>query len=71
MTGRHCGYIVALEGNIRDDEAEATLAAMRMIKGVIAVEPVEGDINTAIAKSQARFELGRQILEILYPKNVT
>jgi uncharacterized Fe-S cluster-containing protein len=43
MTKRHSGYVVILEDNLREDEAEATLNALRMVKGVIAVQPVIHD----------------------------
>ena len=35
MTDRHCGYIITLENDIREDDAEATINALRMIKGVL------------------------------------
>jgi hypothetical protein len=44
MTDRHCAYIVTLAKDIRSDDAEeGVLAALRMIKGVAAVEPVIAD----------------------------
>lgn len=43
MTKRHSGYIVVLEEVLREDDAEETLKAIRMIKGVLAVSPVDHD----------------------------
>lgn len=40
MDDRHAGYLITLTENIREDEAEATFAALRMIRGVLSVEPV-------------------------------
>lgn len=40
MTDRHAGYVVALDTNIREDDAEAIIAAIGMIKGVLSVQPV-------------------------------
>jgi len=41
MTDRHAGYIVVLAENIREDDAEeGVLNAIRMLKGVVSVEPV-------------------------------
>jgi hypothetical protein len=40
VTDRHVGYLVVLARDIREDDAEGVLNAIRMIKGVISVEPV-------------------------------
>jgi hypothetical protein len=52
MTKRHSGYVVILEDNLREDEAEATLNALRMVKGVIAVQPVIHDPVVEIEASR-------------------
>lgn len=51
MTDRHAGYVVTLAADIREDQAEEILTALRMVKGVLAVEPVVAD---ALAESIAR-----------------
>jgi hypothetical protein len=40
MTDRHSGYVVTLEKDIREDDAESIINAIRMIKGVSSVAPV-------------------------------
>lgn len=40
MTDRHSGYVVVLDHDMREDDAEATLNALRMVKGVLSVEPI-------------------------------
>lgn len=40
MTDRHAGYIVVLDKDIREDDAEATLTALRRVRGVISIEPI-------------------------------
>lgn len=52
MTDRHAGYVVVLEENIREDDAAATITALRMVKGVVDVRPVVGDLDLAIASSR-------------------
>ena len=52
MTDRHAAYIVTLADNIREDDAEPTLNALRMIKGVIKVEPVVGNYELQIAQAR-------------------
>ena len=52
MTDRHSGYIVTLAEDIREDDAEAVIAALKMIKGVIAVTPVVHDHAMLIAEQR-------------------
>ena len=40
MTDRHAGYLVTLDEDLRSDDAEEILTALRMVKGVLAVEPI-------------------------------
>lgn len=54
MTDRHCGYVVTLDKDIREDDAEAIISAMMMLRGVLTVEPVTADPGTMIAESRAR-----------------
>lgn len=39
MTDRFKGFLVTLDDEIREDDAEAILTALRMIKGVFMVNP--------------------------------
>ena len=39
MTERYDGFFVSLDRDMRDDDAEHTINAIRQIKGVIAVQP--------------------------------
>lgn len=52
MTTTHAGYIVTLADNIREDDAQAVINALAMVKGVIAVEPVENSPELLIAKQR-------------------
>ncbi len=53
MTDRHAAYLVTLATDIREDDAEAVITALRMVKGVLSVEPVVADHNLAIAQERA------------------
>lgn len=68
MTDRHSGYIVTLDRDIREDDAEAIVRALRMIKGVLSVEPQISDPMLHIAQERARYDLGRKLLAIIYPE---
>ena len=65
MTDRHAGYIITLEQNIREDDSEATIAALKQIKGVLNVEPVVGDHRIAIAEARARMDLTQKLFDAL------
>lgn len=51
MTKRHAGYIVVLEADIRDDDSEEIMKAIRLIRGVVAVSPVETDPHMQMART--------------------
>lgn len=52
MTTRHAAYLVVLEEDVREDD-EATLNALRMVKGVLDVKPaVEADYAAMVARSR-------------------
>jgi hypothetical protein len=52
MTDSHAGYIVVLDHDVREDDAEWIINAIRMIKGVIRVSPVLGDHAQFIAQQR-------------------
>lgn len=65
MTDRHAGYIVTLAEDVREDDAEAILSALRMVKGVLSVEPIVADHGLHIATQRARQECRGKILDLL------
>lgn len=66
MTDRHVGYIVVLEAPTRSDDAEPTLAAIRQLRGVVDVRPVEstpsGEAVAALRERLAVVEAVRETL---------
>lgn len=67
MTDRLHSLTVVLERDIRDDDAEPILAAIRMIRGVQSVTGQVADIDSHIAESRARRELGEKLFQVIYP----
>jgi hypothetical protein len=65
MTARHAGYVVTLNENVRDDDAEDVITALRMVKGVLTVEPVEGDSVMAMAEARAKHEITMRVYDAL------
>jgi hypothetical protein len=43
MTDRHTGYLVTLETDIREDDAQRIIEALLMVRGVLGVESVTSD----------------------------
>lgn len=61
MTDRHTAYVVILENDIREDDAEATITALRMVRGVASVQPIVKTTDHIMATERAKYDLGRRI----------
>lgn len=65
MTDRHVAYTVILEKEIREDDAEAVVTALKMVKGVLRVVPKIGAVEQYIANERARHELQMDLWKFL------
>jgi len=65
MTDRYFALTVSLDENIRGDDAESIINAIRMIKGVLAVEPLVANPETWAAYQRAKSELAEKLWEAL------
>ena len=65
MTDRHAGYLITLADDIREDSDQAVITALRMVKGVLAVEPVPATYELVIAKQRVDREWRKRILDLL------
>ena len=68
MTDRYYALTVVLEKDIREDDAHHLLNAIRMLKGVLRVKTHVSNIETLMAEERAKDELGRKLIDIVYPK---
>jgi len=68
MTDRIHSVTVVLDRNIRVDDAEHILNAIRMIKHVISAEGNVADLDSHMAESRARTDLHEKLFEVIYPK---
>jgi len=68
MTDRINAFLVVLDEELREDDAENTITALKQIKGVIGVEKAVENSSLMIAKMQIRNEMTAKLLEVLYPK---
>lgn len=64
MTDRHAGYLLTLEEDVRSDDAERILNALRMVKGVLHVEPIVSDTAVKMAENRVRSEVYSKLHEV-------
>jgi hypothetical protein len=65
MTDRHAGYIITLAQDVREDDAKEILTALRMIKGVLSVEPIIADFDLHMAQERVRSEYRTKLIEFI------
>lgn len=68
MTDRINSLTVVLEKDIRDDDIKPLINALKMMRGVIAVECNVSDYVVYMAEERAKHNLGQELLNIVYPK---
>ena len=68
MTDRHIGYLVALDADIRDDDAASTINALRIVRGVISVEPVIANMHEAIGEARAESKFKQQLIDTFFKR---
>lgn len=65
MTSRIIALTVVLEEPIREDDAQAIIAAIQTIRGVLEVVPQVADANQYSAYTRAKIEIAQKLFEIL------
>lgn len=65
MTERHAGYVVTLTEDLDEEAAQQVLDALRMIKGVLSVEPIDASFDVHIGTERARSEIRGRLLDLV------
>ena len=65
MTDRYNYLIVGLEKDVRQDDAQDIIAAIKQLRGVLNVKPNVSNSDAWIAAERARIELGDKLLKVL------
>ena len=65
MTDRLNALTVVLDGNIRTDDAEALIAAIGQLRGVLSVTGNVADIDSHVAEQRVRHALEQKLFEVL------
>lgn len=68
MTDRYHSLTVVLKNDIREDDAESIINAVRMIKGVLGVTGEMVTSEAYMAETRALDKVRSQIMDVLYPK---
>jgi hypothetical protein len=68
MTTRLKGFVVALEHDIRSDDAESIKSALEQIRGVLTVKPIESASEDMIVEQRVRRELGQKLWAVICPE---
>lgn len=68
MTDRYHSLTVVLDADMRVDDAEVLMSAIRQFRGVAGVTGVVADMASHMAEARARRDLGDKLLAVLYPK---
>jgi len=66
VTDRLKGFVVTLDHDMRDDDAENIRKAILALKHVSAVNPVASDYNDLINRQRVRQELGKKIIDVVF-----
>lgn len=68
MTDRFNVLTVALEKDIREDDAQVLISAIMQLRGVLSVEGHVSDPNSWAAEQRVRKELHEKLFAVLHPK---
>lgn len=67
MTDRFHSFTVVLDKDVREDDAEDTINAIKQIRGVLSVEGNVADIDSHVAEERVHRELGKKLMAVIYP----
>lgn len=68
MTDRFNYLTVALEQDIREDDAQMLISAIRQLRGVLSVEGNVVSADSWVAVERVRNEFREKLFDVLYPK---
>jgi DICT domain-containing protein len=68
MSDRYNYLTVVLERDLKDEDAEPLIAAIKQFRGVLSVTPNVVDTAALLAEERARVELANKLWEVLREK---
>ncbi len=61
MTDRYKGFLITLDREIRDDDAEHIINALKMVKGVHSVKPYINRMEDCMMYEKAKSDIGQKL----------
>lgn len=71
MTDRLKGCFVAFDRDIREDDAETLINAIRCLRCVLSVETHVTDLGDWNARERVRLELWEKVRDVFFPERAT
>jgi hypothetical protein len=68
MSDRYNYLTVFLEKDLKDEEAQPLMEAIKRFRGVLDVKPSVSDVNDVLAETRVRNELTQKLWHILHPE---
>jgi hypothetical protein len=68
MTDRLKGVWVTFDKDIRTDDAQPIIDAIKCLRHVLSVEPNVTDVPDYMARERVRMEYSEKLWEVLHPK---
>lgn len=65
MTDRYNAFVVVLENDLRDDDADEIVKAITLLRGVLAVTPHIADMATTIAEVRVKNDVRQKLFDVL------
>lgn len=65
MTDRYNALTVVLDRDIREDDAEQLINAIRMLRGVLTVDPHVANIGDHVASMRVKRELTEKLYNVM------
>jgi predicted proteasome-type protease len=65
MTDRYNALTVVLDRDIREDDAELLINAIRMLRGVLAVDPHVSNVQDHVAAARVKRELTEKLYNVM------
>lgn len=65
MTDRYNALTVVLDRDIREDDAEMLINAIRMLRGVLTVDPHVADIGDHVAAARVKRDLTEKLYTVM------
>lgn len=67
MSDRYHSLTVVLEHDVKDEDAEQLISAIKQMRLVLSVAASVADIESHMAEQRAKTKLGQEILAVIFP----